>query len=76
MPSCSQWSNIANIYLHSLVRMAAEVPGAQAEQEAGGWRGQKRMNHCLEPLADKGVALQLCLAEVGNFHLSKGLKSM
>ena len=33
--SLSQWSNIAHIYLHNLVRLAAEVLGAQAEEEVG-----------------------------------------
>lgn len=68
--------NTSHICLHSLVRMAAEVHGAQAEQEIVGWRGQKGTNPFLEPAADKGVILQLGLAEVGNSHLSKSLESM
>lgn len=74
--SCSQWSKVSHIRLHSLVRMAAEVLGGKAEEEVGGWRGQKRTNLCPEPVADKAITLQLCLAEVGNSHLSKGLKSI
>ena len=64
------------ICLHSVVRLAAEVLGAEADEEVDGWRGQKRTKVCLEPASDKPITLQLCLAEVGNSHLSKSLKSM
>lgn len=56
--------------------MAAEVLGGKAEEEIVGWRGQKWTNPFLEPAADKGIILQFGLAEVGNSHLSKSLKSM
>lgn len=35
LESLSQWSNISHIYLHNLVRLAAEVLGAKAEEEVG-----------------------------------------
>lgn len=75
LQSCFQWCKISRICLHNLVRLAAEVLGAKAEQKVGRRRGQKRTK-CLEPAADKGLILQLCLVEAGNSHLSKSLESM
>lgn len=68
--------SIPYVCLHSLVRLAAEVLGAEAEQEVGGRRGQKRTNLDMEHLADKGVVLHLSLSEIGQCHFCQSLQSI
>lgn len=63
-----------NLCLHSLVSLAAEVIGAEAEQEVGGWRGQKWKNVCMEHLSDKGVVLHFSLSEIGQSHFWQSLQ--
>lgn len=67
---------MSHICLHSLVRVAAEVPGAKAEEEVPGWRGQKWTKICLEQASDKGCVLQLGVAQLGNSHFSESLKGV
>lgn len=64
------------LFLHNSVGLAAEVLGAETGQEVPGRRSQEWKKLPLEPLADKGLILQLCLAKVVDFQFSNGIQGI